>query len=123
MSTVPGEAEEFVSILVQKTKASQQNRNVFHQPPYDPHFSGSGTELWGGEAALDFLEFHWKVIRNFLISSASSRKTQAQIPMPTMGPRAVTQAISYVKKALPGCEVSFSASSMTIDWSAPVNHT
>lgn len=119
MSAVP-EAQDLVTILVQKTKSAQQNRNVLHQPPHGPHLSGNGTELWGGEAALDFLEFHWKTISKFLIASAESRKVQAQLTLPTMGPRAMTQAKGYFEKTLHGCKISAHGSTMAIDWSDPV---
>ena len=106
-----------VESLVDLTRYAQKS-NRFTQPPDTMYLGGVNREmqLWGADAARDFIETNWRDVISYLLEVGAARDTRAVILMPIMGYRALKEIQAFVHKALPGCKVSVPGPMMTIDW-------
>jgi len=115
MTSIP---DKDVEGLVVVTKHALASSNQLRSPPDRLNLAGysNQVQLWGADAALDFIETNWHDVINYLMEVGAAKKMSTTISMPTMGYRAIERIESYVRETLPGCKISVPGPTMTIDW-------
>ena len=74
------------------------------------------THLWGGEAALDWLDWKWPEIQAHLLECAQNGKSRISTSVPEMGKAAKSAILTRLQEILPRSKIADWRGQVTIDW-------
>lgn len=117
---MPHSQDSDANKIISSTVKALKSANHFQMAPDLLNFRAllSNVSLYGKDAAQDFIETHWHLVIEHLMSVAAAKQTRATFLFPEAGFRARMRIQEYVRQALPGFELEASGSQLTIDWTS-----
>ncbi len=114
-----------VKRLVDIAKAALARKPINYRVRGAHYLAGHSTtfEIYGEDAALDFIETKWPEMFKHLLKMADEQQTNATVNIPRAGVRARKTIVDNVAATLPGCKISIEGCSMDIDWAKLVKQS